>query len=109
VAILSDANFDAIDVDADTVRFGENGNETGEVHVDKKTGNAKRHVEDVNNDGLDDLVFHFDFTQTGLDCDDIPSGLKSVTLTGKLTGNLTAAASGTPIAGESDIRLVGKK
>ena len=81
----------------------------GEVHVDKKTGDVKRHVEDVNNDGLDDLVFHFDFSQTGFDCDDIPGGQQSVTLTGKLTGNLTADAGGTPIAGESDIRLAGKK
>jgi choice-of-anchor C domain-containing protein len=106
VAILSDADFDATEVDADTVRFGKNGDEAGEVH--QKNGHAKRHVEDVNKDGLDDLVLHFDFTKTGFSCDDIPDGEKSVTLTGKLTGNLTADAGGTAIKGESDIRLVGK-
>ena len=108
VAILSTAAFDATTIDADTVLFGEDGDETGEVH--QKNGSAKRHVEDVNNDGLQDMVFHFLFSATDFDCADIPAGQQSVTLAGKLTGNLTAAAGGIPLGGVSDLRLVtGKK
>jgi beta-glucanase (GH16 family) len=40
-----------------------------ETHVDKKTGEAQRHEEDVNLDGLTDLVFHFRFNESGLPCD----------------------------------------
>ncbi|MDX1449895.1 MAG: family 16 glycosylhydrolase, partial [Acidimicrobiia bacterium] len=40
-----------------------------ETHVDKKTGVARRHEDDVNGDGLTDLVFHFRFNETGLPCD----------------------------------------
>ena len=109
VAILSDTKFDATSVDADFVLFGGDGDETGEVHVDEKTGNAKRHVEDVNGDNLLDMVFHFKFTETGFGCADIPDGENAVTLTGKLTGNLSATAGGTAIEGESVVRLVGKK
>jgi hypothetical protein len=32
----------------------------------------KRHVEDVNGDGRDDLVFRFRFGVTGFSCDDVP-------------------------------------
>ena len=103
VAVLSTGDFDATTIDADSVHFGKNGDETGEVHT--KNGSAKRHVEDKNKDGLNDLVFHFEFAETGFGCDDIPDGKNSVTLTGKLTGNLTAGA---PIEGTDTIRLVVK-
>ncbi len=84
MAILSDAGFDATTVDADSVRFGITGTEAAEVH--EKNGNAKRHVEDVDKDGLPDMVFHFRFGDTGFSCADIPAQEKSVTLTGNLTG-----------------------
>jgi beta-glucanase (GH16 family) len=66
VSILSTEDFDALTVDHSTVRLGE----ASETHVNKKTGEPRRHVSDVNDDGLDDLQFHFRVRQTGLDCDD---------------------------------------
>jgi len=62
VHLLSTASFDATTVDASSVRFGG----AAETHVDKKTGEARRHVDDVNGDGLDDLVFHFRRGEAGL-------------------------------------------
>jgi beta-glucanase (GH16 family) len=64
VQLLSTPDFDATTVDHTTVTLGD----AGEAHVDKKTGEPRRHVEDVNGDGLDDLVFHFRFNETGLPC-----------------------------------------
>jgi hypothetical protein len=66
VAILSTNTFNALDVDADSVVF-EGARET---HVDKKTGRAKRHEEDVNGDGKKDLIFHFRRSDTTLLCGD---------------------------------------
>jgi hypothetical protein len=67
VAVLSTPQFDATTIDANTVRFGPSGAQ--ETHRDR-SGNARRHVEDVNGDGLDDLVFHFRYGETGLTCVD---------------------------------------
>ena len=106
VAVLSTVNFDATKIDADSVRFGETGTETGEAHT--KKGHAKRHVELVNDDGLLDLVFHFKYDQTGFSCSDIPTGQQSILVNAMLTGNLTAAAGGTAIEGQGVLRLVGK-
>ena len=47
--LLSTPTFDATTVDHTTVTFGD----ASETHVDKKTGVAKRHDEDVNGDGDD--------------------------------------------------------
>ncbi|MFW2380681.1 MAG: carbohydrate binding domain-containing protein, partial [Acidimicrobiales bacterium] len=79
VHLLSTADFDATSVDASTVRFGE----AGETHVDKKTGEATRHVDDVNGDGLDDLVFHFRFNETGFDCDPTSTPFNGMTENGQ--------------------------
>ncbi len=102
VALLSDATFDATTVDADSVRFGKSGIAAAEAHT--KNGKAKRHVEDVNKDGLPDMVFHFRFGDTGFSCADISLSEKSVTLPGTLTGN----ANGTAFRGQDSLRLVGK-
>lgn len=64
VAILSTASFDATTIDHTTVTF-EGATET---HVDKKTNMPVLHMDDVNMDGLMDLVFHFRFGDTNLDC-----------------------------------------
>jgi hypothetical protein len=103
VAILSTEDFDATIVDADSVRFGKTGTEAAEVHRDRN-GNARRHVEDVNGDGRDDLVFHFRLGDTGFSCDDIPESEDSVELTARLTGE----ANGTSTEGEDSIRLFGR-
>ena len=76
---------------------------TEAAEVNKKKEVAKRHVEDVNKDGLLDMVFHFRFGDTGFSCDDIPAGEKSFTLTGTLTGE---TQNGTAIEGEDNLRLV---
>ncbi len=64
VQLLSTPDFDATTVDHTTVQLGE----ASEAHIDRRTGEARRHVQDVNRDGLDDLVFHFRFRATGLEC-----------------------------------------
>jgi hypothetical protein len=104
VVILSTEDFDATNVDAGSVRFGKAGTEASEVHRDEE-GNAERHVEDVNGDGRDDLVFHFRFGDTGFSCDDIPEGQDSVGLRARLTGE----AEGKPLAGEDALQLVQQK
>jgi hypothetical protein len=101
VAILSTEDFAATTVDAESVRFGKTGTEASEVHRDDG-GNAERHVEEVNGDDRDDLLFHFRFRDTGFTCDDIPEGQDAIGLTAKLTGK----ADGTPIAGEGSLQLV---
>ncbi|MHA2101439.1 MAG: LamG-like jellyroll fold domain-containing protein, partial [Candidatus Kariarchaeaceae archaeon] len=85
VVVLSTTDFDATDIDANSVRFGKTGTEASEVH--EKNGEAKRHVEDKNKDGLPDMVFHFKFGETGFSCVDVPEGEKDVYLDAKLTGS----------------------
>jgi hypothetical protein len=67
VAILTSPDFDALSIDHTMVNFGLTGIEATEYHV-KKNGEVKRHEEDVDGDGDKDLVFHFRFGDTGLDC-----------------------------------------
>ena len=91
VVILTTSIFDAATVDADTVRFGTNGAQ--EIHKDKNN-KAKRHIEDADKDGDLDLVLHFKFADTGIQCGDI----KAI-LTGKTNDNFD-------IAGSDSIRTV---
>ncbi len=70
VAILSSVDFDATTVDHTSVRFGKTGTEASETHTNNKTGEPKRHEEDVDGDNDMDLVFHFRFGDTGLECGD---------------------------------------
>jgi beta-glucanase (GH16 family) len=89
VQLLSTATFDATTVDHTTVMLGD----ASETHVDKKTGEPRRHVADVNGDGLDDLVFHFRFRETGLSCDPEVLPLSGSTFDGQpiTTGGSDAA------------------
>ena len=85
VAILTTPLFDATSINADTVRFGAAGAQ--ETHRDKKTGKAKRHVEDVDNDGDLDLVLHFRFCDTGIQRGDEKAILTGLTIDGRnITG-----------------------
>ena len=70
VAILSDPVFSALNVDPATVFFGP-GN-AQEIH-------GKGHPQDINSDGLTDLLFHFSCAESGI----VP-GYQTVTLSGKL-------------------------
>ncbi len=64
-----------------------------EVHVGRS--GPRRHVEDVNEDFVDDLVFHFRLFATSLDCDS-----SAGTLTGRLFD-------GTDFEGTDSIRMLG--
>lgn len=72
VALLSTDSFDAMTVDPETVRFGANGVQTSPAHYA---------MEDINEDGMDDYIFHFRTQQTGIDCE-----TESATLTGEAVG-----------------------
>jgi beta-glucanase (GH16 family) len=65
VVLLTTDDFDATSVDHTTVTLGD----AYETHVDKKTGEVRRHEEDADGDGDLDLVFHFRYEETGLPCD----------------------------------------
>lgn len=72
VAILSVDGFDATTVAVASVRFGPGG--AAEAH-------GKGHVEDVNGDGVADLVLHFDTHASSIVC-----GATSAVLTGLTNG-----------------------
>ena len=72
-------------VDCLTVMFGPNG--ASPVHGG--------HVENVNGDGLDDMVFHFKVSDTGIAC-----GATDATLTGETFG-------GQAITGTDAVKTVG--
>ena len=79
VAILTTDDFDATTVDHTTVTF----EGAGETHVNKKTGVARRHEEDVDGDGDTDLVLHFRLGDTDLTCDSTEGTLTGETFDGQ--------------------------
>jgi len=85
VAILSSITFDAGNVDPSSLTFGPTGNEASADSCS---------VEDVNDDGLDDLVCHFNVQDTGFACGDTE---------GVLTGELFDA---TPIEETGPVKIV---
>jgi hypothetical protein len=74
VAILTTDTFDATTVNASTVRFGKNGTEAPPV---------QSAVEDVNGDGLSDLILHFNTQATGIQCGDTSASLTGMTFSGQ--------------------------
>ncbi len=91
VAILTTETFDATTVDHTTVTF----EEAGETHVNKKSGEPRRHEEDVDDDGDTDLVLHFRMRDTALHC-----GSTKGTLLGE-------TFDGVAIEGADSVRMVG--
>jgi hypothetical protein len=85
VAILGTEDFDALDVNFETVEFGLDG--ATESH-------GRAHVKDVDGDGYMDLLLHFDTQDTGIACGDTEA-----TLTGETFG-------GEPISGSDSIVTV---
>jgi hypothetical protein len=73
VALLSSTTFDAMQVDVSTVAFGPGGAPVAHGG----------HVEDVNGDGLPDMVFQFDTQASGLSCGDVQATLTGRTLAGR--------------------------
>jgi hypothetical protein len=88
VAILGSGSFDVTTVDQGSVRLG-----PGNAAPQKNSG----HLEDVNNDGILDLVFQFPTQGIGFRCNDTALFLTGTT------------ASGTRIQGSEAIRTVGCK
>jgi hypothetical protein len=80
VAILSTDAFDATSVDHTTVSFGG----ACETHISNKTGELRRHEEDVDGNGYTDLVFHFLIGDTNLDCDSIEGKIVGETFSGEI-------------------------
>ena len=73
VAILSTSTFDATKVNSLTVRFGRTGTEAAPVHFS---------LQDVNGDGLPDLVLQFKVQSTGLQPSDSQATLMGRTMDG---------------------------
>ncbi len=78
VVIFTTDEFDAANVDHTTVRFGPNG--ASETHVNPQ--GVVRHVEDVDDDGDLDLVFHFRRGEAGIRCGDTSARLWGTTIDG---------------------------
>ena len=68
VALLGSESFDVTIVDPTSLAFGPLGAET--AHDLSKTGTYSDHLQDVNFDGVMDLVTHYRTQATGLDCGD---------------------------------------
>jgi hypothetical protein len=83
VAVLATEGFDAGDVDVGTVAFG-----PGEAAPAVAVGR-----EDVDGDGIDDLILQFRVRETGLSCGD-----EEATLTGR-------TLAGRPFAGTDNVRV----
>ena len=93
VAVLTTDNFDALTVDHTTVKF----EGASETHVDKRSGEPRRHEEDVDRDGDVDLVFHFRRGDTDLTCESTEGMLTGETFDGML------------IEGTDAVRMVGPR
>ncbi len=73
VAILTDGGFDVTSVNASTVHFGQTGIEAGAVHYS---------LDDVDDDGDIDMIFHFRTQDTGIALDDTEATLTANTTDG---------------------------
>jgi hypothetical protein len=74
VAILGSDDFDVSDVDATTLAFGPHGAALDHAHGP--------HFDDVNDDGLTDLVSHYRTEETGIGIDAVEACLIGDTLDG---------------------------
>lgn len=75
VALLSAADFNALEADEQSITFGATGDEESLAHCGKGG-------EDVNGDGLPDLVCHFENQVAGFDTGDLEGILRGQTVNG---------------------------
>ncbi len=94
VAVLGSADFDVLEIDVSTLRFGPALAAPDHELLDPAT--FLDHLEDVNGDGFVDLVSHYQVGETGLAPGDTEAYLIGVTLTG------------VPIEGVDSVRIIGK-
>ena len=87
MAVLGSMDFDAMQVDFSTVTFGTDG--ASPAH--------DGHVDDVNDDGYMDMVFHFNTQETGIACGDADATLVGETF------------DGIPFTGTDPVKTVGCK
>jgi hypothetical protein len=80
VALLTTNDFNALTVDHTTVIF----EGASETHRDKRSGEPRRHEDDVDKDGDTDLVFHFRLGDTDLTCESTEGMLMGETVDGIL-------------------------
>jgi hypothetical protein len=78
VAVLGSIDFDATQIRVSTVIFG----------PDAATPEHNGHVEDVNNDGFMDMLFHFTTRESGIQCGDTEAFLRGEIFDGQSFGNL---------------------
>jgi len=94
VVILSTSDWDAPDqVDTESLTFGSTGNEDS-LHRRGRAGVPNCGEEDVNGDGLADLVCHFKTQETGFESGDTEGILRGET------------SDGIPIEGKDSVRIV---
>jgi len=103
VAVLSDGTFDATQVLPETVNFA------GAGVAQNKKGKYMAHAEDVDEDGDDDMVFHFRTNELELE-----GGVITVTLTGQLESQAAVESAGqisdgTPISGTDNVHVLQSK
>ncbi len=97
VAVLGSIDFDATQVDSSTVVFGPD--EASPVH--------DGHVENVNGDNFDDMVFHFKVSDTGIACGDPDATLTGETFGGdSITGTDAVKTAGCNSSGGGAIAMI---
>jgi hypothetical protein len=100
VAILATEDFDATTVDHTTVTF----EGASETHVNMKSGEPRRHEEDVDRDGDADLVFHFRLGDTNLTCESTEGTLTGETIDAQAIVGTDAVRMIDPTLFESPLR-----
>ena len=96
VAIIGATDFDVHDIDVTTVRFGVDGDNAAPAH------RRRGHIEDINGDGIDDMMLHFRTQALGISGDVERGAVITLALTGELE-------EGTHFDGEDTVTIVGMR
>lgn len=97
VAVLGSAELDVRDIDVATLLFGDLAEDESTMPAHDLTDILvlEEHIQDVNGDGLEDLVSHYSTQDTGIDLDDTEACIKGETI------------GGTPFEGCDSVRIPG--